>query len=456
MAAMILDFLLVLLQLLCVIAAVACVLTRSRFFSSVLDGHPALKVQILLVCVFGALSVYGSISGDGLLPGAIINFRDFGPMAGGLVGGPMVGLGAGLIGAAYRGTLGGVTVIASVTATILAGLFGGLIWLANGRRCAGITVAVVFAVLMESLHLLLTLAISRPFAAAMDIVADVAIPMVLANAAGMFIFAFFITGRENDRKVQGNRDALLRETAREGAELEIAVEIQKSSLPDSVEPAEGFEIAARCAMAKEAGGTVYDVVPFERGKRGILIADAAGTGVPAALFAALLRIVVRVNATRYRDNPDLVIRDSNNQITAGSRTGMFATAFYGIIDSTARSLTYVNAGHNPAVILRSRDGTIAELGATGIAMGISTDADYRAETYPLDAGDILVLYTDGITEATDEQEQMFGEERLHEVIRSTPGAGAEEILARILDAVRLFAGKHPQSDDITLMVIRVM
>jgi len=460
MTATILDSLMVLLQLMCVIVVVAYLLTRSRFFSSVLEGHPAIKVQILLVCVFGALSVYGTISGVGVL-GAIVNVRDLGPMVGGLVGGPLVGLGAGLIGAAYRGTLGGFTVIPCVTATILAGLFGGLIWLANGRRFVGITVAVVFAILMESLHMLLTLAICRPFAAAVEVVANVALPMILANAAGVFIFAFIITNLEKERRMQGERDALLREMERKDTELAIAAGIQQSFLPDSIAQVEGFEIAARSVMAKEVGGDFFDVIPFkviplEKGSTGILIADVSGKGIPAALFMALSRIVIRVNATWYRDQPAIAIRDANSLIAADSRAGMFVTVFYGILDNATRSLTYVNAGHNPPIILRSSDGMFTELGATGIAMGVVTDAEYRAEVCPLATGDVVVLYTDGITEASNEQEQMFGEERLREVIRSTPGARAEEILARILDAVRLFAGKHPRSDDITLMVIRVV
>ena len=456
----ILDSLLVLLQLMCVIVVVAYLMTRSRFFASVLDGHPAIKIQILLTLIFGALSVYGTISHVEVL-GAIVNVRDLGPMVGGLVGGPLVGLGAGLIGAAYRGTLGGFTVLPCVMATILAGLLGGLIWLANGRRFVGMTVAVVFAILMESLHMLLTLAICRPFAAAVEVVANVALPMILANAAGVFIFAFIITNLENERRTQGERDALIREMERKDTELAIAAEIQQSFLPDTIPQVEGFEIAARSVMAKEVGGDFFDVIPFEvippaKERIAILIADVSGKGIPAALFMALSRIVIRANATWYRDQPVLAIRHASNLIAADSRSGMFVTLFYGIIDSNTRSLTYVNAGHNPPIILRSSDGTFTQLGATGIAVGVMPDAEYQSDVCPLATGDIVVMYTDGITEATNEGEQMFGEDRLRDVIRAVSGDHAEEILARVIDAVRLFTGRHSQSDDITLMVIRVV
>ena len=133
MADTILSTLVLLLQLACVIVVVAYLLTRRKFFIDVLDGHPTLRIQALLIAVFGALSIYGTVGGVEIM-GAFINVRDLGPMVGGLVGGPIVGVGAGLIGALYRASLGGFTVVPCVLATLLAGLLGGLIWLAYRRR----------------------------------------------------------------------------------------------------------------------------------------------------------------------------------------------------------------------------------------------------------------------------------------------------------------------------------
>ena len=135
----ILSSFLVLLQLICVIIVAAYLLTRSRIFAEVLDGHPAVKTQIILIIFFGGLSIYGTLSGVDFM-GAIVNVRDLGPMVAGLLGGPVVGLGAGLIGAAHRLTLGGFTVYSCSLATVLAGLFGGFIWLASksaSPRCTG-------------------------------------------------------------------------------------------------------------------------------------------------------------------------------------------------------------------------------------------------------------------------------------------------------------------------------
>jgi len=460
MATTIFASFLVLVQIMCVIVVVAYLLTRSRFFSDVLDGHATLKIQLVLIVIFGALSVYGTHTNIEFMD-AIINVRDLGPMVGGLIGGPFVGLGAGLIGAAYRSTLGGVTVVPCTIATILAGLFGGLIWLANHRRFVGIKIAVLFAVLMESLHMGLTLLLVQPFSDALKIVSNVALPMILANAIGVFIFAFIITNLQNERRMQSERDTLMREIEHKNTELAIAAEIQQSFLPDTISQVEGFEVAAKSIMAKEVGGDFFDVIPFEivpikPGRMGILIADVSGKGIPAALFMALSRIVVRVNATWYANDPAHAIHDANNLIAADSKAGMFVTLFYGILDHTSHTFTYVNAGHNPPIVYHPGDGTLSELAATGIAMGVITDAEYFSNEKPLAPGDLVVLYTDGITEAMNAREEMFGEERLYEVIRHVNGRNSGEILTNILNVVKEFTGDYPQSDDITLMVVRVL
>ncbi|MDD1684426.1 MAG: SpoIIE family protein phosphatase [Methanoregula sp.] len=450
--------LLVLLQLIGVIVVVAYLLTRSRIFPEILDGHPAVKTQIILVLLFGALSIYGTLSGIEFL-GSPINVRDLGPMLAGLLGGPWVGLGAGLIGAAHRMTLGGFTVYPCSVATILAGLFGGLVWLFFKRKFAGIMVAVLFAILMEGLHMALVLLVCRPFEQALVVVSTVGFPMITANAAGMFVFAFMVENLQNERKMQAERDTLLREMERKNTELAIAAEIQQSFLPDTITQVTGYDIAAKSVMAKEVGGDFFDVIPLEvvplgTGKLGIMIADVSGKGIPAALFMALSRIVVRVNAVWYGSRPANAIRDANTIISHDTKSGMFVTLFYGYLDSSARTLTYVNAGHNPPIHYHAADGTLTELPATGIAIGALPDAMYSQESVQLVPGDLLVLYTDGITEAENAGLGMFGVEQLEKTILASHGLSAQDLCQEILNTVRSFIGDHPQSDDITLMVIR--
>jgi len=246
--------------------------------------------------------------------------------------------------------------------------------------------------------------------------------------------------------------------ARSDAELQIAAEIQKSFLPDVIPRIGGFDIAARTVMAKEVGGDFYDVIPFEvmtleKGLLGLLVADVSGKGVPAALFMALSRIVVRVNALWHHD-PAKAIFDANNIITADSQSGMFVTLFFGTLREADRTLTYVNAGHNAPIVYRGRDGSLEELLPTGIVLGAAENRAYGSRSIPIDRDDIVVMYTDGVTESINAQEEMFGEERLRDIIRNNARRTPGEILEQILAGVRAFTGDMPQFDDITLLIIK--
>jgi len=198
----------VLLQLMCVIIVAAYLLTRSRIFPEILEGHPTVKTRVILVVLFGALSVYGTISGIDFL-GSVVNVRDLGPMLAGLLAGPWVGIGAGLIGAAYRFSMGGITVYSCSVTAVFAGLFGGLIWLHCKRQFAGWKIAVLFAILMEVFHMVLTLLIARPFDAALAVVNRVYLPMIIANAVGMYVFCVMVENVRTERKLQAERDVLL-------------------------------------------------------------------------------------------------------------------------------------------------------------------------------------------------------------------------------------------------------
>ncbi|HII98161.1 MAG TPA: SpoIIE family protein phosphatase, partial [Methanoregula sp.] len=246
--------------------------------------------------------------------------------------------------------------------------------------------------------------------------------------------------------------------ARSNAELQIAAEIQKSFMPDVIPQITGFDIAARTVMAKEVGGDFFDVIPFEiialdKGTLGLLVADVSGKGVPAALFMALSRIVVRVNALWHRD-PARAIYDANNIITQDSKSGMFVTLFFGTLREEDRTLTYVNAGHNPPVVFRNRTGTLEELLPTGIVLGAVENREYSSRIVTIGPGDVIVMYTDGVTESINTAEELFGEDRLNAIIRENAGLSAKEILEQILLAVQDYTSGMPQFDDITLLVIK--
>lgn len=246
--------------------------------------------------------------------------------------------------------------------------------------------------------------------------------------------------------------------ARSNAELQIAADIQKSFMPEKIPQIRGFDIAARTVMAKEVGGDFFDVIPFEimtldSGTLGLLVADVSGKGVPAALFMALSRIVVRVNALWHRD-PAKAISDANNIITKDSKSGMFVTLFFGMLSESERTLTYVNAGHNPPILCRSRDSSIEQLVLTGIVLGAMENQEYASRTLPIYPGDVIVMYTDGVTEAINTTNELFGEERLIAIIRENASLSAGEMLKQILAGVEEFTRDMPQFDDITLLVIK--
>lgn len=442
----------VLFQMMCVVVVIAYLITRTRFFTETLAGIFSWKNQLILILIFGIVSIYGSESGISVL-GAQINIRDLGPMVGGLTCGPVVGLGAGLIGAGYRMTMGGFTLVACTTATVLAGLLAGLVYLLNNRKFVSIQVAVLFAIGIEGLHMLLALVLSTPFSQAVEVVSTVAFPMIFANATGMFVFAFIVTNLIREKETQEQRDSYHSELERKNAELQIARDIQISFLPDHIPRFPGFNLAAMSIPAKEVGGDFYDVIQLSGGRVGVVIADVSGKGVPAALFMAFSRTVIRAQAP-WHSRVSGTIRDANTMIEQDARSGMFVTLFFGIIDMEKKSMTYVNAGHNPPLLLR-KDGSVEYLAPTGIALGAMEGMDYGEETVALDDGDCMVFYTDGVTEAVNIRDEQYGEERLLQVCTANRDSGAREILEKIREAVFSHAGGAPQFDDVTMIALKV-
>lgn len=442
----------VLFQMMCVVVVFAYLVSRTRFYNGILDGIFSWRNQVLLILVFGIVSVYGSMSGIEIL-GAPLNIRDIGPMVAGFVGGPIAGVGAGLIGAAYRMTLEGFSAVACSIATVLAGLLAGLIFLANKRQIPGLTLAVAAAIIIEGIHMVLVLLLCRPFSQAVELVSDVAFPMIAVNAAGIFIFGCITLNLQDEKKTAKERDRYQGELQRKNAELQIAREIQESFLPASLPSLPGYTLAAESRPAREVGGDFYDVLASPGGKVGLVIADVSDKGVPAALFMALSSTVMRASAA-WHQRPRDAVRDANALISHESGSGMFVTLFFCILDPAAGILTYVNAGHNPPLLARA-DGTVVALTITGIALGADMDAAYEEKTVDLCAGDLLVLYTDGVTEAEDSSHAQFGEERLTALIRKEQSRPAGDVLASIQAAVAAHTLEMPQYDDMTLVVLKV-
>lgn len=257
--------------------------------------------------------------------------------------------------------------------------------------------------------------------------------------------------------LRNNIENLRRTTAekeRYTKELEIAKEIQTSFLPESVPSGNGFEVAAATIPAMEIGGDLYDFIPTGEGRWGFVIADVSGKGVSAALYMALSRTILHACGSEESD-PESVVCTSNRLIYGDGRSSMFITVFYGVLDPKSMTFTYVNAGHNPPLFLRDGEAGIWMTGQKGIALGVVPDVRIEPSLERLRSGDLLVLYTDGVTEAFNERDEEFGEERLLECVSRNRSRSVQEITGTIIEEIRTFSGTAPQSDDITLVVIRV-
>jgi sigma-B regulation protein RsbU (phosphoserine phosphatase) len=236
--------------------------------------------------------------------------------------------------------------------------------------------------------------------------------------------------------------------------LALAGEIQTSFLPEALPSVPGWQLTATLEPARETSGDFYDIISLPNGHLGILVADVTDKGMGAALYMALSRTLIRTYAAEYVGRPELALSAVNGRILTDTHTDLFVTVFYGILDPSKGTLTYCNAGHNPPYLLSAENGgAVRSLTRTGMPLGIFEDVTWDQGVVQLAAGDVLVLYTDGITEAQDRQEMFFGEDRLLEEVQSRLGHSAQHIHEGLIDRVRDFVGDAPQYDDITLMVV---
>jgi serine phosphatase RsbU (regulator of sigma subunit) len=236
-------------------------------------------------------------------------------------------------------------------------------------------------------------------------------------------------------------------------ELTLAGQIQASFLPEELPEIPGWQVAATLEPARQTAGDFYDVIPLPNGRFGILVADVADKGMGAALYMALARTLLRTYALEYHTRPDFAMKVTNRRILMDTNVTMFVTVFYGILDPRTGQLTYCNAGHNPPYILRvGGEGRVQELGKTGMVVGAMPGVSWEQRAVQLGPGDMLVLYTDGVTDAENESGSFFGQERLLEIVQAHGGRPAHEVQAGLLRAVETFTGEASQFDDITLVI----
>jgi sigma-B regulation protein RsbU (phosphoserine phosphatase) len=187
-----------------------------------------------------------------------------------------------------------------------------------------------------------------------------------------------------------------------------------------------------------------------------VVADVSDKGTAAALFMALSRTLIRTYAPEYETQPDLIFRTCHRRILTDTDTRQFVTVFCGVLDPASGTLTYANAGHNPPYLFRARNGgEVRELNNTGPPLGLRMFPDmiWECRQVQIEPGDVLLLYSDGVTEAQDVSQEFFEEERLIEAAQASLGCSASEIQSGILTKVHQFMGSAPQADDITVFVL---
>ncbi|OQA07972.1 MAG: Phosphoserine phosphatase RsbU [Firmicutes bacterium ADurb.Bin373] len=434
-----------------VIMVLAYVLTRTRAYTDIMARKEITpNQQIGMALIFGVFSIYGTLSGIDVM-GAIANIRDLGPAIAGLVGGPWVGIGAGLIGGLHRYTLGGVTYIPCSVSTVLAGLAGGLIYHWRKGEFVGITGAAVFMALMEAFHMGLNLVIVKPFSVILPIIKEIYLPMILTNTAGMGIFAFIIHNLIRERETQRTKELI------EG-ELRVAREIQMSIVPKIFPPfpeRPELDMFAILEPAKEVGGDLYDFFLLDDDHLCFTVGDVSGKGVPASLYMAVTKTLIKAKAD-IKLGPDEILYRVNNELCKDNDSGMFVTEFLGILTISTGELVFSNGGHN-IPYLRKQNGEVAPLPkAPGVALGVMEDFEYFCASVQLEAGDSVVLYTDGVTEAMNPAGELLREEHLENILRELNGKTAQEEVGHILHSTRQFMNGANQADDITILVIKYL
>jgi sigma-B regulation protein RsbU (phosphoserine phosphatase) len=234
-------------------------------------------------------------------------------------------------------------------------------------------------------------------------------------------------------------------------ELSMARLVQESLLPERLPRIPGFSLAADWRSALEMAGDFYDIFALADGRWGFLVADVSDKGAAAAMYMAMTRSLVRASAGSHA-GPAAVLREVNQRLLAHSATDMFVSLFYGILDAQGLSLAYANAGQNPP-LLRRASGALENLMPTGPVLGIFEGPSFTEATLTLAAGDALVVYTDGVTDALNQQGESYGMPRLTGAVADAPHSTAEEVFDHISNDLGAFTLAAPLFDDITFFVI---
>ena len=236
-------------------------------------------------------------------------------------------------------------------------------------------------------------------------------------------------------------------------EMQIAGDIQQRLLPKEIVAIPHYDVAGVAQPCAAVGGDFYDVIPLGDNKFAFVMADVTGKGIPAALMVSTLHASLRAY---IQMNTDLAVlaEKLNNLVYQNSPSERFITFFVMILDCAAHTVTYVNAGHNFPYLFRSHSKEVVELQASGLPLGMLDNMKYASAQVTLNQKDVLMLYTDGVTEAMNRTKDQYGEDRLKETIQRSLDRHPRQIKDEVLDDVKKFIGQEPPSDDLTMLVLK--
>jgi serine phosphatase RsbU (regulator of sigma subunit) len=235
-------------------------------------------------------------------------------------------------------------------------------------------------------------------------------------------------------------------------ELALARSIQSSFLPETIPVLPGWQLTAALEPARQVAGDFYDFIQLPDGKLGILIADVADKGLGSALYMALSSSLIRTFASEYPQEPAMVLKTVNQNILRNARANLFVTVFFAILDPVSGRLCYANAGHNPPYLFGSTNG-ISTLNNTGMPLGIDENNDWGQNEVLISPGEMLLLYTDGVTDAQNNDGKFIDRKIILSVAQQNSGKSVQEVLQAILDRVHHFVGNASRFDDLTVVIL---
>ena len=445
-----------------ILVVVAYILTRSRLFTEVIvEKKINLRNSVILILIFSAFSIYGTISSIPFI-GALISISDLGPALGVLIAGPIVGFVVGLIGAFHRYFYAeGITQVPCSIAALAAGVAGGLVFMIRKGKLISIYGAFLFGFFIEIIHILLTVLFLLNRESDFELLPflkEVSLPVTLTSAIGMSLFIYIIknlmTEKENEQKKKNME-----------SELKVASEIQKDMVPNRsaiLSQTQLIDISGYLHPAKQVGGDLYDFFMLDEDHLCFLIGDVSDKGVPAALFMARSQSFVRSYTNFLWKNeaskfsPSRVLQFVNIELYRENDNCMFITLSYWVMNLKTGHLVYSVGGHNPPILKRNDGNTDYLNSVTGPPLGINPAAHFRDGEVMMKEGDLLFLYTDGITEANNRSGDVYSEERLLQALKDSSAKNAENLIDDIMRSVNDFTQGAEQSDDITCLAVKYL